>query len=43
MDLELNNKVIQPFEPEKSSKITPSWWTNYNNIKHHKIENYSEC
>jgi len=32
---------IQPFE--KKSSLVPVWRTNYNKVKHNKIENYTEC
>ncbi len=32
---------IQPFE--KISSLVPKWRTNYNKIKHNKIENYTQC
>jgi hypothetical protein len=33
---------FQPFFVE-DGKVTPNWWTAYNNIKHNKIDNFENC
>ena len=34
--------VLQPFDVIHNS-LLPSWWTNYNKIKHNKISSYASC
>lgn len=35
--------LIQPFERNNKDHSLPTWWDNYNIIKHYKIENYTQC
>lgn len=34
--------ILQPFEIENGLNV-PTWWTNYNKIKHDKLNNFSRC
>ena len=34
---------LKHFQPFFGKQEIPVWWTNYNGIKHKKIENYDEC
>ncbi len=35
-------KTIQPFKLEEERNV-PTWWTNYNKLKHDKIKNFHLC
>lgn len=38
----VNWEIIQPFE-SKDGRDVPIWWSNYNKLKHDKINNYNIC
>ncbi len=35
-------EIIQPFESDGNRDV-PTWWTNYNKLKHDKIKNFNIC
>lgn len=35
-------EIIQPFKLKEGEDV-PNWWTNYNKLKHDKIDNFDKC